>query len=527
MRLLRAFCLSLVGVGFIGGVAGADGLSLTTPNNAKKLPGKLFAKEDAQAPDDQDDPPTAFREVTPADSKSTAESTETPGAFREIKPDRTESQAPVAEGSLPTTEIVGPATQAHDTPPEPVRTSESERVLDTLIEGMTGGSDAAPAETKPLVASSELAPQAEAAEPQKELVEAEPAKEAPVEEKAAPVEEKLTAKQIALRSKIRRVLGAYYARPENTNDHTPWGVMHSLISFGVDTRIYHQGRRINAVGFLCWNYTARGQQIMYLRNGQLNLRVGPGVQGHEGQLLAMLAQSKVSRSYPIRVNGVQMTVEDLINYEKRTCRAKSELTFKLIGLSHYLDSDATWRCDRGQTWNIERLIREELQQTIVGAACGGTHRMMGFAYAVNRRKLQGKPITGQFLRAEKFVVDYQRYTFALQNADGSFSTEWFERRANKPDEDRKVQTTGHLLEWMVFSLPEESLDDRRLVRCIDFLADLLQDNQHRKLEIGPKGHALRALVLYDQRRFGGQLGLGAGSELERLWAQRVDNGYSR
>ena len=119
---------------------------------------------------------------------------------------------------------------------------------------------------------------------------------------------------------------------------------------------------------------------------ELRLRSGPGYQGHEGQFLHTLARSKVRSDYPIRVDGHEFTVADLIEYEKKTCRAGSELTFKLVALSHYLDSDATWTCDRGETWNIPRLIREELAQPIVGAACGGTHRLIGYSAAVNVRR---------------------------------------------------------------------------------------------------------------------------------------------
>ena len=52
--------------------------------------------------------------------------------------------------------------------------------------------------------------------------------------------------------------------------------------------------------------------------------------------------------YPMRVDGHDFTVADLVEYEKLTCRPKSELTFKLIGLAHYLDSDATWTSEMGR-----------------------------------------------------------------------------------------------------------------------------------------------------------------------------------
>ena len=110
-----------------------------------------------------------------------------------------------------------------------------------------------------------------------------------------------------------------------------------------------------------------------------------------------------------------------------------ELTFKLIGLSYYLDIDARWKNSAGQTWSVEKLVHEELAQPIVGTACGGTHRLMGLAYAVRKREESGRPMTGEFRRAQKYLENYHRYTFTkLQNPDGSFSTEWFKAPAHNP-----------------------------------------------------------------------------------------------
>jgi hypothetical protein len=196
------------------------------------------------------------------------------------------------------------------------------------------------------------------------------------------------------------------------------------------------------------------------------------------------------------------TIQDLIEHEKSDCRDGEELTFKLIGLSHYLDSDEEWKTRDGQTWDIARLIREELKQPILRvAACGGTHRLMGHSYALYKRRKQGKTIDGQFARAEKFIADYHKYAFSLQNQDGSFSTRWFEGREAKSDLDRKIKTTGHITEWMVFSLPEERLTDPRIVKAVNFLVTSLQRNVGREWEVGPHGHAIHALRIYDRRLF--------------------------
>ena len=134
--------------------------------------------------------------------------------------------------------------------------------------------------------------------------------------------------------------------------------MHGLIAFGQDTLVMSNKKRIDAVDYLCANGVGNDRRILYVKNGKLQARKGDGYQGHHGQLLAMLAQSDVPIEHPIQVDGKTFTVADLVELEKKSCRSKSELTWQLIGLSHYLDSDARWKNSQGQNWNIPRMISD-------------------------------------------------------------------------------------------------------------------------------------------------------------------------
>ncbi|MGH8164387.1 MAG: hypothetical protein ACREP1_08650, partial [Rhodanobacteraceae bacterium] len=80
-----------------------------------------------------------------------------------------------------------------------------------------------------------------------------------------------------------------------------------------------------------------------------------------------------------------------------------------------------------------------------------------------------------------------------------FSTEWFKGAGAKPDLERRLQTTGHILEWMVYSATAEMLDDPRLVRAADYLATMLYQNSDKEWPIGTLGHGLHALALFDER----------------------------
>ena len=124
---------------------------------------------------------------------------------------------------------------------------------------------------------------------------------------------------------------------------------------------------------------------------------------------------------------------------------------------------------------------------------------MGLSYTLYKRAKEGKPVTGQFVRAKKFTEDYRRYTFSMQNGDGSFSTEWFRGPGARRDIARRMQTTGHILEWLVFSMPRQQLFEPETVAAVDYLTAILYQGQNRQWDVGPLGHALHALALYDRR----------------------------
>jgi len=308
-----------------------------------------------------------------------------------------------------------------------------------------------------------------------------------------------------LRAKVRRVIKSYYTRPLNSRDNDPWELMHGMLAYGVHSKIRQGGPRgetITLVGWLCYNKPSKGFSLLYLTpENELRAKQGVGLQGHMGQFLAMLAQCQVSPDYPIRVRGTEFSINDLIEAEKQTCYPRSELTFKLIALMHYLDSDASWVNDQGQSWDIPRLIREEMAQPIRGAACGGTHRLSGLSLAARTRVRRGEPLDGEYLRAAQFVEKYQNYAFQLQNRDGSLSTEWFRGRGDEDDIDRRVKTTGHILEWLCYSLPEKDVRGGRTFSAVNYLSSLLASNFNHDWEVGPLGHAIHALRLYDERVF--------------------------
>jgi hypothetical protein len=315
----------------------------------------------------------------------------------------------------------------------------------------------------------------------------------------------LSRQLVSLRSRVRSVLNGYYRKTLNSREHDPWEVMHGMLAYGVKSRLRQGGPRgemITSVGWLCYNKPCKGLTMMHVtRDGDLRAKYGVGLQGHLGQLLAMLAQCHVSADYPIRVGKNEFTIHDLIASEKKTCYPKSELTFKLLAFQYYLDLDEKWVNDQGLEWDFPRLIREELAQPIRGAACGGTHRLSSLSLTVKARVRRGEPLDGEYARAAEFVQKHHQYAFRLQNRDGSLSTAWFNGRGDESDINRRIKTTGHILEWLCYSLSDEELRDQRTIRAVTYLANLMYSNYNNEWEVGPMCHATHALLLYDERVF--------------------------
>ena len=106
-----------------------------------------------------------------------------------------------------------------------------------------------------------------------------------------------------IQQRLRQCLAYYLFRPENVAERSPWGAMHVMLPFGVEAELLANNRRVNSIGWLCYDGKCRGQSLFQLSGQRFTMPIGPGVQGHEGQFLAMLVQSQVPRTYPVKIRG--------------------------------------------------------------------------------------------------------------------------------------------------------------------------------------------------------------------------------
>ena len=216
--------------------------------------------------------------------------------------------------------------------------------------------------------------------------------------------------------------------------------------------------------------------------GELRAKYGVGLQGHLGQFLAMLAQCHVSPDYPIHVGNHEFTINDLIEAEKKTCYPKTELTFKLIALQHYIDLNDNVGERPGRRVGLSAVdprrtgpadSRGGLRRhaPVVGLEPGGEGPACG---AASRS-------TANTRRPAEFVKKYQQYAFRLQNRDGSLSTSWFRGSGDEDDINRRIKTTGHILEWLCYSLSDEELREPQTIRAVTYLANLMYSQLRQRV----------------------------------------------
>jgi len=320
----------------------------------------------------------------------------------------------------------------------------------------------------------------------------------------------LTAAMTALRDRVRKTLNDHRRALLNTRENTATEMMLACLPYGCKTEVHlggSNGKRINGITLLCWNYPCAGYEPLALSEGRIAARIGYGLQEHPSQLLATLALARVRPNYPIRVGEDVRTVADLVEHEKLGCRSGTDLSLKLIGLAHFV-KEPSWKNDLGEQWSHERIVREELAKPVVGAPDGGTTRLLGLGYAIFRRGKRKQPIEGQYARAQKYLNEFQDFALSHQNADGSWGPQFIAAKSTSRNPAVQLRATGCVLQWLAVSMPDDRLEDPRVVRAVAFADRLLGSGRYRQKarslstrEIGSVMRTLHALALYDERYF--------------------------
>jgi hypothetical protein len=237
-------------------------------------------------------------------------------------------------------------------------------------------------------------------------------------------------------------------------------------------------------------------------------------QGHDDQWLAIISQWGVPHTQPVVVDGQQFTLRDMVARSMYDSWDEKEASWSIIVLSTHLNPiEQTWTARDDRTWSVERLVSMEAgpiheeefgQEKINEGACGGTHRLIGLAIALNnyRRQHPDAELVGGWEAARRRINWAVGKAQEYQLPSGAFSIQFFQRSANSANLDEHLAATGHILEFLSFALTKEQLDDVWVRRAVAYLCRLLERTKHLDLECGALYHAAHGLVLYRTRVYG-------------------------
>lgn len=294
----------------------------------------------------------------------------------------------------------------------------------------------------------------------------------------------------------------------STSTQGAWQIVHGILAFGEKFSILHEGTPQLALGYLLDGGTLTGWNLRLGDRGVITVVESGSTlgQGHPDQWLGYLSQCGVN-GIPLNrklvVQNQEATVGDLLSQAQADLRPGQEATWTLMALATYLTENDHWQSSSGADWNLERVIDMELEADLAESACGGAHRLYGLATVVNRYLARHpdatSPLPGAWGRAEASINECIGRARRFQQADGSFSTQYFERPGTSPDIAAKLGSSGHIFEFLAIALPENRLNEPWVLRAAERLVKMLEQTADVDVECGSLYHAAHGLLLYRNR----------------------------
>lgn len=284
-----------------------------------------------------------------------------------------------------------------------------------------------------------------------------------------------------------------------------WTVSHGILGLGPELTLYdpETRNRINAIDHICSGGEVRGMRFIPTEYG-LDVQNGPRFvgQGHVDQFVAEMVQAGLSADQKFVVLGKQYTLMDFIRHTQSRVRVTTdqELSWAIVAIGQCIGTNVTWTNSFGEELHFEDLVRYELDQNIEQASCGGTHRLFGLSWVYRLHLRNGGQEVGVWKEVASQTARYHQRLRALQNPDGSFSTSFFRGPGNASDRKLRINTTGHMLEWLAISLTDAQLQESWVQRAANSLSLMILDIQDSPMEGGTLYHAVHALRLYTSRQ---------------------------
>jgi hypothetical protein len=336
----------------------------------------------------------------------------------------------------------------------------------------------------------------------------------PGEAKTAPRREPLPEMPSSLKARVDAAIEHVESRTLTT-DNAFWTVFHGILGSGLDKTMLKDtanGKRVNAIDYISKGGTIRGMQFLPTPDG-LDVQSASSMdmqgiyQGHQDQFVAEMTQWGMRKEQPFQVGKFHFTFDDFVKQSRARASVMQtppqELSWAVLIIAHFYGTNHTWTNNLGEKLSLEDVVRYELNQPIEdGAACGGTHRLFGLTWAYHLHLKNGGKNEGVWKDVETKIRKYKDLAHAQQNSDGAFSTDYFKGKGNKEDEQLRIATTGHTVEWLALAMTDEELRSDWMQSAVSALAIMILEMRNQSIDSGGLYHATHGLRLYRDRVFG-------------------------
>jgi hypothetical protein len=320
-----------------------------------------------------------------------------------------------------------------------------------------------------------------------------------------------------LKPRLEAALENVHARDMETT-FSFWTIFHGILGMGFDTTLLERdtGKKVNAIDHIRQGKPVRGLKFLVNPEG-IDVRIGPVPegQGHQDQFVAEMAQWGMKADATFVINGKTYTFLDFARFSKARASArprphpddtvkKQELGWAILVIAEYYGPDvAPWTTmyGDGEKVSLQDLVRAELEIDMPKAACGGTHSLFGLTWVYFRHLEKGGKTQGVWADVAAHLKKYADQARRFQNADGSFSSEYVNGAGETKDPDRRINTTGHVIEWLALYLPDDELKAPWMQDAVMAQCKMILDHSYDDIDGGSLYHATHGLHIYYDRVF--------------------------
>jgi hypothetical protein len=305
----------------------------------------------------------------------------------------------------------------------------------------------------------------------------------------------------------------------STKDHTPWQIMSGIEGLRRDMLLKDGKTTVNAFEWIQSGPTYQDEPMFQktAHGGRAHPFSKPYVfEGHINQFFSKLAACRLPLDTQFGTPDGPITIQNMIDHAKMVVNDKEEVTSTLLALCRYLPPDAKWTNAKGEEWSIERLVDVEVGKPVGGRSSpnGGTDGLYALSVAREEYLQSGKPLQGTWLKADEKIRKYIDVAKSQQNPDRTLSSDFFRSSKRKDDFDKRLASSGHLLQFLMHAVSDEQLKEDWIRRAVEATANDIRIHQKKFVSCDPLFTATEALTTYLERVTKTSIGCGRRLPME-------------